>query len=352
MQDSIAHIEQVARLTNIKDRDTTDAALAEVLLSLLEADAVGIYEVLSVQGRQVCLTRAFIATGMVAPASTPSWTDAADCPPLEQFPWRVPAVRSHHPHLAHDGSDTVLTVPVVTDSDTVLLLEVRTRRLMRDGAVAMVQGIGKVYRNFCNLLDYSERDTLTALLNRKSFDETFYKLTTLLQTGREAPQASEVDELGQRGLPQAQAYWLGVIDVDHFKQVNDRFGHLIGDEVLLLVARIMRSTFRHEDRLYRFGGEEFVVLLRAEDVGHVRVVFERFRQHMQTYHFPQVGQVTISLGFTEIRASDTPSSAFERADKAVYYAKAHGRNRVIDYADLVAQGQVQESAGRNEIELF
>lgn len=349
MQDSIAHIEQVARLTNIKDRDTTDAALAEVLLSLLDADAVGIYEILQAETRQVCLTRALITTGMVAPVSTPSWAGADDCPALDDFPWRAHAVRSHNPYLSEDGADLVLTVPVVTDSDTVLLLEARTRRPLRDGAVAMVQGIGKVYRNFCNLLDYSERDTLTALLNRKSFDETFYKLAALLQdeTRRET-----TDDLGQRASAPARSCWLGVIDIDHFKQVNDRFGHLIGDEVLLLVARIMRSTFRHEDRLYRFGGEEFVVLLRADDVERVRAVFERFRQHMQAYHFPQVGQVTVSLGFTEVRGGDTPSGAFERADKAVYHAKASGRNRVIDYAELVARGQVREAAGRNEIELF
>lgn len=352
MQESIAHIEQVARLTNIKDRDTTDAALAEVLLSLLEAKAVGIYEVLVVEGRSVCLTRAYIAPGMVATASTPSWTEAADCPEIDTFPWRRTAVLSHNPHLAQDGHDTVLVVPIVTDADAVLLLEVRAGRALRDDAVALVQGVGKVYRNFCNLLDYSERDTLTSLLNRKSFDETFYKVTARLSGDAASAAAGVDDELGQRGAPQSRAYWLGVIDVDHFKLVNDRFGHLIGDEVLLLVARIMRSTFRHDDRLYRFGGEEFVVLLRADDVASVRVVFERFREHMQAYHFPQVGQVTISLGFTSIRASDTPSSAFERADKAVYHAKAGGRNRVVNYADLLAQGQVREAAGRNEIELF
>ena len=82
-------------------------------------------------------------------------------------------------------------------------------------------------------------------------------------------------------------YWLGVVDIDHFKRVNDGFGHLIGDEVLVLVARIMRQSFRHYDRLYRFGGEEFVVLLRGGDEEDAKAAFERFRTNVESYLFPR-----------------------------------------------------------------
>ena len=205
----------------------------------------------------------------------------------------------------------------------------------------------KIHRNFLSLLDYSERDTLTGLLNRKSFDETFLRATALEATriyGLPLPEG--------RRRSKVRRHWLGVVDIDHFKRVNDEHGHLIGDEVLLLVARIMRSTFRFDDRLYRFGGEEFVVLLTAPDDDAARIAFERLRTNLAEYRFPRVGHVSGSIGYSDVRPGDTPQAAFERADRAVYHAKAHGRNQVQSQARLVEAGLLDESGSVGEIELF
>jgi len=144
-----------------------------------------------------------------------------------------------------------------------------------------------------------------------------------------------------------------MIDIDHFKRVNDTYGHLIGDEVLLLLARLMRTCFRFHDQLYRFGGEEFVVLMRCKnevDAGHA---LERLRKNTENHLFPQVGHITISIGFSEVRTGDTPSGAFERADKAVYHAKASGRNRVCSHAALVVEGiLVEQATNMGDVELF
>ncbi|HEX6364379.1 MAG TPA: GGDEF domain-containing protein, partial [Albitalea sp.] len=147
-------------------------------------------------------------------------------------------------------------------------------------------------------------------------------------------------------------WWLGMIDIDHFKLVNDGFGHLIGDEVLLLLSRLMRSSFRFHDRLYRFGGEEFVVLMRCDTDEDARGAFERLRLNTLAYAFPQVGHISVSVGFTEVRAGDSPSAAIERADQAVYYAKSHGRNQVQSHADLAARGEVDVSTKIGDVELF
>ena len=104
--------------------------------------------------------------------------------------------------------------------------------------------------------------------NRKIFDDSFYKVSSM-------PLLDEKLEPGDRRHAPGSRYWLGVVDIDHFKAVNDRFGHLIGDEVLLLLSRIMRGCFRHSDQLYRFGGEEFVVLLLCHDETHATAAFER-----------------------------------------------------------------------------
>ncbi len=142
-----------------------------------------------------------------------------------------------------------------------------------------------------------------------------------------------------------------MVDIDHFKLVNDRFGHLYGDEVLILVANILRNSFRSHDRIFRFGGEEFVVLLRSTTLETAHRVFNRFRTAVESYPFPQVGQITVSLGFV---STDTgaPVEILGKADQALYYAKENGRNRVCYYDDLISSGQLTAKVSNDEMELF
>lgn len=194
----------------------------------------------------------------------------------------------------------------------------------------------RIYGNQIRLLDYSELDTLTHLLNRKTFDETFDRLLTARVTGA----ANEIPENRRDHLEQGTPAWLGVIDIDHFKRVNDSFGHLFGDEVLLRVGDLMRKTFRGGDRLFRFGGEEFVVILNAETEDLAAAGFNRFRSSVEGNEFPQVGQVTCSVGFTAVLNGDVPTDVVGRADEALYYAKEHGRNQVCSYEQLLAMGAI------------
>lgn len=198
----------------------------------------------------------------------------------------------------------------------------------------------RIYGNQISLLDYSELDTLTHLLNRKTFDETFDRLLTArLSTATDEKRANRREH-----AEQDKPAWLGVIDIDHFKRVNDSFGHLFGDEVLLRVGDLMRKTFRGGDRLFRFGGEEFVVILNAENEALAATGFNRFRVSVENNEFPQVGQVTCSLGFTAVLNGDVPTDVVGRADEALYYAKKHGRNQVCCYEQLLAEGAIAPPA--------
>ena len=227
-------------------------------------------------------------------------------------------------------------------------MEVESEAPLDERDQRLVMSILRIYRNFQGLLDYSERDTLTGLLNRKTFDESFLKMVA-----QPAPAVAGAAGGGRRRQSvQLSRNWLGVIDIDHFKRVNDSYGHLIGDEVLLLMSRLMRSSFRFDDRLYRFGGEEFVVLMRCADGDAAALAFERLRHNVERHLFPQVGHITVSIGFTELKAGDTPNGAFERADKAVYFAKGNGRNQLHHHADLVAAGHLADDAKIGDVELF
>ena len=186
---------------------------------------------------------------------------------------------------------------------------------------------------------------MTGLLDR-TFDETFLKASAPVT----APMSD--DPQGRRANEAAGSYWLGVLDIDHLKRVNDTFGHLIGDEVLLLLSRLMRGSLRLNDCLYRFGGEEFVVLMRCRGGESAALAFERLRGNIERYAFPQVERITVSIGFSEVTPGNTPSGAFERADKAVSCAKAHGRNQVQCHAALIARGELEDASKVGDVKWF
>jgi diguanylate cyclase (GGDEF)-like protein len=142
------------------------------------------------------------------------------------------------------------------------------------------------------------------------------------------------------------------MDIDHFKQVNDEYGHLYGDEVLLLFSRLMTKSFRHYDLLFRYGGEEFVVVLNNTDLETALTILERFRITIENYNFPQIGRKTISIGVTEISDQTMLSNVIDRADKALYYAKKNGRNQVCCYEKLVGAGLISNKTATEDIELF
>lgn len=245
----------------------------------------------------------------------------------------------------------VLWLPVWMHDRVSTCLEITQSRPFAAHKLDVIKGVFQVYQNYQSLLDYSERDVLTGLFNRKTFDDQFSRHATHAGGGRPrcASDALAPDNAAASSEPALQ--WLAVVDIDYFKQVNDRFGHLYGDEVLILMANILRSSFRSHDRIFRFGGEEFVVLLRAATLSTAHKVFNRFRQTVQDHPFPQVGQVTVSLGFVS-SAKGAPVEILGQADQALYYAKEHGRNQVCFYDDLVAGGHLAVKVTNDRVELF
>jgi diguanylate cyclase (GGDEF)-like protein len=187
--------------------------------------------------------------------------------------------------------------------------------------------LAELFGNQLRLLDTRERDPLTGLLNRQALISNFLQLSN-----------RHAHELG-RDL------WLAVLDIDHFKRVNDSYGHLFGDEVLLRFARIMESTFRFTDRLFRFGGEEFVVLMRTNAEG-AGMALERFRRRVAEYPFPTVGRQTVSIGYARATEGILVPDLIDLADQALYQAKHDGRNRTVMATQHVEQRVV------GDVELF
>lgn len=337
-------VDHLAELTGYRDRDVLDVTLAGALRNILSPIEVAIYRSVGAPGQERWLTRARQGPADTVATADSAWSDFDLLPRIADIDGRRECLATGMP-VERAGPTHKTFFPLTTDRETVGVLELETQRPLDADQQRIIGSVLRVYQNFHSVLDYSERDTLTGLLNRKTFDETFLKAT--------APRAAKPLATDRRSSAASLGYWLAVIDIDHFKRVNDTFGHLIGDEVLLLLARLMRSTFRHHDRLYRFGGEEFVVLMRCASDADARGALERLRVNVERYAFPQVRRITVSAGFTGVRANDTPSAAFERADKAVYHAKDAGRNRITCHADLVAGGLAEDRQDKGgDVELF
>lgn len=359
-EEAISHL---ASLTAQRDREQLDVTLAQGVLDLLNvSSSVGVYRLVGREDE----SRHWLCSGLSRrnqlTVSDPPWVDLESLPAFADYPIRQQALEGRSLEQFDEQSEDALPVAQQNEGDryvTVLpllvevglpgVIEVRSEQPLSLETLRPIQTLLRVFGNFQNLLESSQRDTLTGLLNRQTFDATFLKASMPVVSDN----SMETTVERRTNANTKTGYWLGVVDIDHFKRVNDGFGHLIGDEVLVLVARIMRQSFRHYDRLYRFGGEEFVVLLRGGTEEDAKAAYERFRTNVESYLFPQVKTVTVSLGFTEVQHQDTPNQAFSRADQGVYQAKHQGRNQVLCYEGLVRDGIIKvEGEHIGDVELF
>ena len=120
-------------------------------------------------------------------------------------------------------------------------------------------------------------------------------------------------------------------DIDHFKRINDNYGHSVGDEVLIAISSLISNHIRSTDMFARWGGEEFLLLLPETGIEEAKIVANKICSLVEQHDFDIVKKVTISLGVTSVLASDTVLSILNRVDKALYKAKHSGRNQVVVY---------------------
>ncbi len=121
-----------------------------------------------------------------------------------------------------------------------------------------------------------------------------------------------------------------MVDIDHFKKVNDSHGHDVGDNVLVAVSSVLSSFIGADDLIGRYGGEEFIIFLSQTDSNSVKSILEDMSRAVADQAIPMLpGSITISIGYSEVDNSDTLSSCFSKADSALYMAKRNGRNCII-----------------------
>ncbi len=177
------------------------------------------------------------------------------------------------------------------------------------GAYLIEKSNRAVFVNQEKLKQLAVTDRLTGLYNRTKLDE-------VLQ-----------EELN-RSQRYSQQFGLVLMDFDYFKDINDTYGHQVGDEALIEIAKLITGHLRSTDKAVRWGGEEFIVIYLDTDHEEVLKLAEELRQKIERHSFKTVGTRTASLGVTLYQDSDTINTIIQRADKALYIAKNAGRNRI------------------------
>jgi len=179
----------------------------------------------------------------------------------------------------------------------------------------------------------ADHDHLTGLLNRRGMEERLRELSGFLKR-------------------HDVVVTLALLDVDHFKRVNDEHGHDVGDAVLGEISRELKRVFRGSDYLARWGGEEFLVALTHTDLGRATAVLERLRAEIHGVSVFSVPAITLSMGAAEWRPGTDLNAALKQADVALYEAKKKGRNKLVAAPEVPAAiltqagERVRESAAR------
>lgn len=222
--------------------------------------------------------------------------------------------------------DQDLSAQDIKQLATRLLSETRrmqdTNRELERKLAASRDDIAALQRDLDDVRRESMLDPLTKIANRKSFDEGLVEA---------------MDEATETGTPLS----LMLLDIDHFKNFNDTFGHQTGDQVLRLVAMTLKSNIKGKDLAARYGGEEFVAILPYTDLKGAVIVAENIRKAIQAKELlkrstgEKLGRISASFGVASLWPNDNVTSFIERADRCLYAAKHAGRNRVVSETELV-----------------
>lgn len=347
-----AILDKVASLTTIRDTDIFEFSFLKTLAEMLKTDDIRLYK-LGLLSEPCRLIR---YSSSVEYTDKSHRTDESKVVHIEHT--AVPdEIKNAHTWISSTGKiysvekddGVFLVYPVGVDS-TVAYLALTLSKKPTDIENLIITSLLNISQNFYELLKENQTDKLTGLLNRKTFDDNVTKIRHLLSF---ISDANGYRGREKRGVVEYGEFWLALFDIDFFKNINDTWGHIFGDEILLLITQVFKQTFRPNDLLFRFGGEEFVVVVKVGSKAEAEQIFDRLRTNVEKTIFPQVGQLTVTLGATQILEEHAiASEIIGKADKALYHGKHNGRNQLFFYEDLLRDGLIDDSTEEGDIELF
>lgn len=316
-----------------RDTELLEKSLLRSLASLLDVASTALY--MSDGGRGLLRARLFHR----APAANPAAPAAEHFEELLDLADALPELVSltenvrltGKPCTASFADEWLVAYPLYACGDVCGCLVFQLGREISKAEDAGIAALVDVFANYHLMLDCAHRDRLTGLFNRDQMWTALSRPDFLV-----AKKGN-----GRRNLAGAPN-WLAVIDVDQFKEICENRGQFVADEVVQVVSHIMTTTFRSSDLLYRYRGEEFVVIIAAENEMIAMSVFERLRGAVEAHSFSHVDQITLSIGYCRADPDVLPLEVLSRADRSLHQARLDGLNRCYEYHELVKNGILTE----------
>jgi diguanylate cyclase len=204
---------------------------------------------------------------------------------------------------------------------------------------ASVDGVPISIKDYERFVTALKRLHLEIATVQRDLESTLFKLDPLTGTPSRVGMLSKLREL-QEFVRRDHACSIAMMDFDGFKSINDKYGHLAGDKVLVDCAQYVMAHLRPYDRVFRYGGEEFLICLPDTDLATAHDIIDRLREELASLQFPADGQgtfqVTVSFGIASLDGSVPVEQSIDHADKALYVAKMAGRNRVVAWDGSMA----------------
>jgi len=340
----VEFVNSLAEVTRNSDKDVIERSLLQSLLDFTTSSELRLYRVLGSESNKGLALMAYAKNNVIDTLDV----EIKDTQLPEEFKQIINKTLSTSSTqiLYSPGNDGMYHIiyPALDNSDSeIFAILIQSSVELDFDNQRMIHGFLKVYSNYLELIDKTRRDKLTQLLNRETLDAEITRILIRNNTAEsnilKLPDYAEND---QRYTVKNSTYWLGVVDIDFFKKINDNYGHLYGDEILILVSRLLEKNIRDYDSAFRFGGEEFVIIIATDDKHRAEYTFERIRLEINNHPYADIDNLSVSIGFTQITDQINPSDVIEQADSALYYAKRNGRNQAHLYEKLVEEGHIKK----------
>jgi diguanylate cyclase len=231
------------------------------------------------------------------------------------------SLEKHANELSHSNSledASAIANEIVSETKSVVASSHTLEKKMN----ATASEISTLKKELEGIKETARTDMLTSLLNRRGFDEV-------------------MTEQVRHSIKHNRALSIILADIDHFKMVNDTHGHLIGDNVLKMLSKLLKETITGKNIAARFGGEEFIMVLPGTDLKGAFIMAEQIRLSLRSMKWTAkdsgqaLGSITISLGVAQYKPEETVESVIQRADNALYFAKENGRNKTGTELDII-----------------
>jgi diguanylate cyclase (GGDEF)-like protein len=309
----------LAQASQSRNRQELEISIASAIFAMTRAQFVRIHTLLSVAGEKLSVVSSQVdATGVYSIADSAQGTDwTASAELLGDHPL-MSSVVSNQASVRRQESSTGLHhcfYPITLHGEVRGIVEIKENHRPYQDEDALISGFIALYINYAHFLDGSTLDPLTGLLKEEH-------LVPGLQQILEGAEQAIKENKALQGEVSGAGYCLSIVAIDHFKEINQLYGHLFGDEIRRRIASELSKWFKTEAQLFFMASDEFVVLLPALASRQVESCFSQFLEHMTTQEFPNIGQLTLSVGLSQLFLPDTPQQILGRARLALSKAQS------------------------------